>query len=292
MAAKDSETKQWTDPKDYGLPFVEISPIQAKSILVEKEIIPPDPVQEVIQSVEPVALVTSDEETIPKPVELIQKAETPQEPDQALPKEAKKPSISIQTASTNKPKEENKSSAWNWAVVFIGVGIIAVIVWQLLAQMNPGATETKSTDTANSIVEKSSEPQSIAPESTVAEQNQSAVNQDSIANPTNSNPNISKPAESGTTIANIASGNLIRIDSKAERPQYFIIVGSLPNEKLAVQEASQYFGRTSEIYLISPYDGGSNYRLGLSRFGSFRTAAEELERVKSQYTEELWILKY
>ncbi|WP_139183644.1 hypothetical protein [Algoriphagus alkaliphilus] len=245
-----------------------------------------------IQSVEPVALVTSDEETIPKPVELIQKAETPQEPDQALPKEAKKPSISIQTASTNKPKEENKSSAWNWAVVFIGVGIIAVIVWQLLAQMNPGATETKSTDTANSIVEKSSEPQSIAPESTVAEQNQSAVNQDSIANPTNSNPNISKPAESGTTIANIASGNLIRIDSKAERPQYFIIVGSLPNEKLAVQEASQYFGRTSEIYLISPYDGGSNYRLGLSRFGSFRTAAEELERVKSQYTEELWILKY
>jgi hypothetical protein len=292
MAVKDSETRQWTDPKDYGLPFVEISPIQAKSILVEKEIIPPVPVQEVLQPAKAEALTPSVEEAIPEPVELVQKAETPQEPDQALPKEEKKPSISVQTASANKPKEEKKSSAWIWAVVLIGVGIIAVIVWQLLAQMNPGATEAKSTDTANSIVEKSFEPQPIAPESTVAEQNQAAVNQDSIANPTNSNPNISKPAESGTTIANIASGNLIRIDSKAERPQYFIIVGSLPNEKLAIKEANQYFGKSPEIYLISPEEGGRNYRLGLSKFGSFRTAAEELERVKSQYTEELWILKY
>jgi hypothetical protein len=292
MAAKDSESKQWTDPKDYGLPFVEITPLRAKSIPVEKEIIPPVPVQEMIQPAESEAIIPPVEETIPEPVELVHPADSPREPIQALPQEEKKPVTPVQTSGSNNVKEEKKSSAWIWAVVFVGVGIIAVIVWQLLAQMNPEAAEAKSTNTANSVVEKSSEPQLPAPESTTADQNQSVVNQDSIANSTNSNPNISKPVETGTTIANNATGNLIRIETKAERPQYFIIVGSLPNEKLAIEEASQYFGRTSEIYLISPEEGGRNYRLGLSKFGSFRTAAEELERVKSQYTEELWILKY
>jgi hypothetical protein len=292
MAVKDSETKQWTDPKDYGLPYVEITPLRAKSIPAEKEIIPPVPVQEMIQPAESEAIIPPVEEIIPESVKPVQQADTPQEPIQALPQEEKKPPIPVQTASADKPKEEKKSSAWIWAVVLIGVGIIAVIVWQLLGQMNPGATEAKSDDTANSVVENSSETPLLAPETTAAEQNQSALNQDSIAIQNNSNPNISKPAETGTTIANTASGNLIRIESKAERPQYFIIVGSLPNEKLAIEEANQYFGKSPEIYLISPEEGGRNYRLGLSKFGSFRTAAEELERVKSQYTEELWILKY
>jgi hypothetical protein len=37
MAAKDSENNQWTDPKDYGLPFVEITPLRAKTNFNKKE---------------------------------------------------------------------------------------------------------------------------------------------------------------------------------------------------------------------------------------------------------------
>lgn len=292
MAVKDSETRQWTDPKDYGLPFVDITPLRDKSIPAKKESISPVPSEEIVQPEVTESIILPAEESIPEPVELVKKSETQKGPTQTIRKEAKKREIPVQTASFNKPKEEKTSSAWIWAVIAIGIGIVAVIVWQLLAQINPGATEEKSDLPAISVLEKSSDAPLLTPESAVAEQNQSAVNQDSITTGNNSNPNIPKPAESGTTIANTATGNLIRIESKAERPQYFIIVGSLPTERLALEVASQYFGRTSEIYLISPDEGGSNYRLGLSKFGSFRTAAEELDRVKSHYTEDLWILKY
>ena len=108
----------------------------------------------------------------------------------------------------------------------------------------------------------------------------------------NSNPNISKPAETGTTIANSVPGTIVRIESKAERPQYFIVVGSLPNENLALDEAKNYQGKAAEIFLIAPYEESRNYRLAVGKYNSFKSAAEDLERIKSNYSESLWILKY
>ena len=108
----------------------------------------------------------------------------------------------------------------------------------------------------------------------------------------NSNPNISNPEESGTTIANSVPGTIVRIESKAERPQYFIVVGSLPNENLALDEAKNYQGKAAEIFLIAPYEESRNYRLAVGKYNSFKSAAEDLERIKSNYSESLWILKY
>ncbi|RIW14578.1 hypothetical protein D0X99_13575 [Algoriphagus lacus] len=275
MADKDSEKKQWTDPKDYGLPFVEITPIRVRAKPVVEE------VTKVISDPE-----VQQEATVPLAVE-----PTSQPVSEEKNKE-RKPEKQVQTPPVNRPIEPKKSTSWVWAAVLIGLGIVSVIIWQIQSQLDSSSPENSVEKTEKPIVENQPITTQESPESTPSEQNQPAVNQDSIISINNSNPNISKPAETGTTIANRVTGNLIRIESKAERPQYFIIVGSLPSEKLAIEEATVYFGRTSDIYLIMPYEGVSNYRLAIGKFGSFKTAAEELEKIKSQYSEALWILKY
>ena len=275
MADKDSEKKQWTDPKDYGLPFVEITPIgvKTKPAVEEAPIVVSEPEVQP-ESIVPVAVEPNPE---PAPVEI---------------KEKKKPEKQVQALPVIQPVDSKKSGAWVWAVVLIGLGIVSVIVWQIQSQLNSSAPDKAIEKTEKTVTESQPIATQTVPESTPTEQNQAVVNQDSITSINNSNPNISKPAETGTTIANNVTGNLIRVESKAERPQYFIIVSSLPNEKLAVEIANQYLGKLPEIYLILPYDGGTNYRLAIAKFGNFKTAAEELERIKSQYSEALWILKY
>lgn len=276
MAAKDSDKNQWNDPKDYGLPFVEISPIRAKSVPVEAVATLPvaEPKVEQLKETRISAVAEEKPKFIPATPVTNEKKQEIQKPFSPIHSESK------------------KTASWVWAVLFLGLGIVAFILWQIQSQTTPSGNIDQPEISEESSVVETTPSVSVEPEFTATDSTQSIENQDSIQVTNNSNPNISKPAETGTTIANVASGNLIRVESKAERPQYFIIVGSLPNEKLAIEEASQYFGKSSEMYLISPEEGSRNYRLGLSKFGSFRLAAEELERIKSQYTEELWILKY
>lgn len=279
MSPIDSDKKQWPDPKDYGLPFVEITPIRAKSKPVESEVENTLSVPEIIAEPKEVksAPVLSEIQ-----IEADEGVEIPEEKTQSA----------KSTPSINKPLEEKKSTAWVWAVVLIGLGIVSVIVWQIQSRMDSTPAEVVSESLGKSVEETKPEATVQFPDSTTTDQTQTAVNQDSITSLANSNPNISKPTETGTTIANTATGKLIRVEARAERPQYFIIVGSLPNEKMAMEEANQYLGKLPEIYLITPFDGGKYYRLALFKFESFKIAAAKLEEIKSQYTEELWILKY
>lgn len=286
MSVKDSEIKHWPDPKDYGLPYVDITPLRPKAE-PEEMTVETGFVGSVAKAEESAEAVVPNVPTVLPDVPVVAGEE-------ATPSEAAPSAVSqnVSIPVSNRQMEEEKSSSWVWMVALIGLGIVAVIVWQIMANRNTQASEPVFEIVDESATQPPAAEADFPDETTATDQNQAVVNQDSIPPSAISNPNISKPVETGTTIANTASGNLIRIESKAERPQYFIIVGSLPNEKLAIEEASQYFGRSAEIYLISPYDGGRNYRLALSKFGSFKAAAEKLEEIKSQYTEELWILKY
>lgn len=277
MMAKDSDKLQWSDPKDYGLPFVEITPIRSKAAESVVEEAPSRSKKKSEPSLE--ASHAPVEVPVPQPVQ----SEIKEEP---------KPESRVQIPPVIAAAPKKESTSWVWVVVLIVIGIVSVLIWQIQSQSNSPGSDPVAQESETIPVESAPSPAEKAPESTPTEQNQEAVNQDSITSINNSNPNISNPAQTGTTIANTAVGNLIRIESKAERPQYFIIVGSLPNEKLATAEASVYFGRSSTIYLITPYEGGSNYRLAIGKFGSFKSASEELERIKSNYSEELWILKY
>ncbi|TDQ18797.1 hypothetical protein DFQ04_0605 [Algoriphagus boseongensis] len=278
MAVKDSGKQVWSDPKDYGLPWVEIKPLKPKSEVVAPKVEPVEKIQTEVEK--PVSA--------PEPV-----IETPK----VIAKEEKKPAQEKKTTSEKPakatPKKEAKSSgSWVWIVVVFALLLVSAIIWQLqTGNQSELPVQEKSVPAANEPVITTAPEQSNT-EIASAEETQASETQEAKENIPVENPNISKPTDSGTTIANNVSGKLIRIEAQEERPQYFIVVGSLPNEADALKLAPNYQAKSAEVYLILPYAESSNFRLAIGKYRSFRVAAEELEKIKSQYTEELWILKY
>jgi hypothetical protein len=270
MSAKDNGNRTWSDPKDYGLPFVEITPLKSQPSLPKEK----QELKEVILTVKE----NKAEKPLPKEQVIV-----PADKSQAEPAKAKElPKVGS--------SEKVKSNAWVWVVILVSVAVFGVIIWQLqLAQPNSNAavveSQTKEVNSGLSDV-------SPKPEITPSEETIPPVNQDSITTINNSNPNISNPAETGTTIANTVSGSLIRIESKAEKVRYFIVVSSLPNEQLALEITAKFAGKSPELYLITPYESSPNYRVAIGKFDTWKAASDEVAKIKSQYTEDLWILNY
>lgn len=269
MSAKDTDTREWSDPKDYGLPFVEITPIKPQQVIQKEK-------QEVNQK-EP---VISEKKLVEPFKESIAIAEDKPKTESAKTKEFPKPKI----------EKKEKSNAWVWIVVVLALGVLGVIVWQLqITRSEVSPTQTSSAKPEEKMVENQPAP---FVETTATDTAVSAGNQEAITSINNSNPNLSKPAETGTTIANTVKGNLIRIESKAEKVRYFIVVASLPNEQLALELAENFSGKSQERFLITPYESSPNYRIAIGKFDTWKAAADEVARIKSQYSEDLWILNY
>ncbi|WP_075351029.1 SPOR domain-containing protein [Algoriphagus marinus] len=266
MSSKDNPDKNWSDPKDYGLPYVEISPLKSGAPVESKG---PEETEEHIVSEELETIVTH---------------QVPIEPIIIPIAEDKSPKT-----IPNKPSEAAKksSSSWIWVVLTIAVGIILVIIWQMSSTVSePAEVVAKASNQMPTVVEEN--PINNNTNTGIQE----VENQDPIVDSTNSATVTLEKPETGTTIDYKGEGTLVRIESKADRPTYFIVVGSLPNERLALEEYPQYSNRASTVYLILPYDDVKNYRLAIGSFSSFTKANEELERIKGDYTEALWILKY
>jgi len=293
MSDNSSENKQWSNPKDYGLPYVEVTPINPednKEPIFEKK-----PIEETV-------IVSLEESSFEKEKEAepIQEAkiEKTSVEDKKKESEAVKEKLEERQASTATSKyidsgvrTGKKNNSWVAIVLVLAVLIISVIVWQLTSkgdeyqssEYNLTEQETSQNDVVSGLP---------TVENTQAEEIQTIENQDSILNSNSSLEEHVETPQTGTTIDRTSAEILIRIESKAERPIYFIVVGSLPNEKMAISESKQYIDRASSIYLILPYEDVKNYRLAIGSFSSFRKANEELETIKDQYTEALWILKY
>lgn len=261
MTGKIADNKQWTDPKDYGLPYVEVVPLsQAEIPQKEKEMATAIDVAEIkkktIQAVKP---TFSDSERISR--------------------------------TEYKLEEKKKSSSWVWIAATLALAVVAVIVWQMNKSVVPNnVTEVTASESATEIEAK--ENSDIAVNNSQIGETQTSENSGEVLDTASSVSPANESVQTGTTIDNNAASNLIRVTEKGSRPQFYIVVGSLPSEALAMKEASQYFDRAETIYLIMPYEDSENYRLAIDRSIGFTAMTEELELVKDQYSEALWILKY
>jgi hypothetical protein len=265
MATKTSENSQWTDPKDYGLPFVEITPLNPEPISKEKK---KEPFKEEVH-VQPELVAVESEKKL-------------------KPKTEKSPPTPVLTKEVSEKKSTN---SWVWIVAILAIAIVGVIIFQLQKGSTSDVSEN-ALETESSAVENNQSQVAEELINTPTQEIQTPENQQIITDSTSIQIQPSQTPQTGTTIESKQSGTLVRIESKKERPQYFIVVGSLPNEALAVKDATQYYDRAQTLYLILPYDDVTNYRLAIGAFGSFSSAAAELERAKGLYTEALWILKY
>lgn len=253
MSTKDTTPREWPDPTDFGLPFVEITPLSSAK---------PSSKVDAIKAVEPIKQV----EAISKPPK----------------KEEKEVKTSRPIVPPSTPPKEKKSAsrAWVWIVVFGFLAVISVVIWQLQSGnfAFSGSTEKESTSEPISLAESNT----IPPIDTTQSQVVSGI--DSTAT-TNS-------SISGTTIAPSSTGTLIRVNSKEAYPRFFVIIGSFGSEQETLRYIENLNGRFPEYHLIAPYDQNKNFRLAIGKYTSWNEASVELERVKLAYPKDLWILNY
>lgn len=100
-------------------------------------------------------------------------------------------------------------------------------------------------------------------------------------------PAVTEPASSSYT-----TGKLNVLTAKEEMRYYHLIVASLPNEKIAREEAQVFLDKGIEIWLIFPSGDTRNYRLSVGKYSSFKSATDALAGAKADFNESTWILKY
>ncbi|PZX61043.1 hypothetical protein LV84_00031 [Algoriphagus ratkowskyi] len=261
MTDKTTDTKQWTDPADFGLPFVKVVPLNQATISKkeEKKVEPINVAEIKKKTIHAVKPIYSDTEEIAKP----------------------KPKIAA--------KKYNNS--WIWIAALLALAVVLLIIWQMnqsvVSGFDPETVVAETSDASDST-----DYPAAAINSTPSEETQITENQSAISDSASSDSPAPGIGQTGTTIASTVSGTLVRVTEKADRAQFYIIIGSLPNEAMALEEANKYMNRAETVYLILPYEDVTNYRLAIGTSRGWTAINEELARVKDQYTEDLWILKY
>lgn len=294
MAEKNSEERMWSDPKDYGLPYVEVKPLHNPKSEATKNL-DSESKEKKVEQVIPVAKPEEKEKTkvaTEKPEQVLPVNEKAKASDKVEAEKPAEPKIMAKKPEPVSPKPTpKKSNSWVVYAAIIGLLLVSTIVWQLMKEEKADSPTEQASQSSMTPTES---PANTTEEinNTSKEENQVTENQDYISNSNALSSSPQESTETGTTIDRKEESSLIRIEAREARPRYFIVVGSLPNERLAIQESDQYRDRTKELYLISPYDEVSNYRLAIGKYNSFSQASSELDKIKENYTEALWILKY
>lgn len=233
MAEEGFDNKQETsDPdEDYGLPKIEIKPIQqSESKRGNQKIVNP-------------AVVPTPESS---KVEMSSRKNT----------EPTKEKRDIKTV------EEKESGGYAWWVVLLALGGILVAGW---FYYNQSSNSKDDVDKSKPIVEEKQPEPVVAP---VREQ----------------------PTEMEEEEVEIFS--LTEIKSRAEKPRYFLVVASFIDEDLAKDHTEKLHAQKMNTFLVYPYGDIAYYRLAIGQFESFALAAEEINKVKDNFDENLWVLKY
>jgi hypothetical protein len=257
MAEKESNPKQWSDPKDFGLPFVEISPLsKSKSKAKETKVSTPAPVEE-LPKAPPVATVEKKKETKP-----------------SRPVEAPKPPVK---------NVEKKSKTWVWVVVFAFIGAVSVIVFQLKINQEPleGDVEVPVTPPITAL------PQPQVDSSALAAVDSLPV-QDTTGSAISELPAVA--TTSGTSIA--TKPKITRLTQKEGKTRYFLVIGSFGTEEETDRFIQKTGNKFAEYQLIYPYEGSTNYRLAVGVFNSWNEASNKLNELKAQQSNGYWILKF
>lgn len=93
-------------------------------------------------------------------------------------------------------------------------------------------------------------------------------------------------------VEEVKVAEIIPITEKESLPSFYIIAGSLPNERLARIEAEKTLGKVPTVWLISPTGNTRNYRISVGKYDNLPSATEALQKAKLEFDESLWILKH
>ena len=249
---KDTENNPNSADKDYGFPFVKVEPLQT--------------------SLQNETSVQSEDE---KEKETVQK-ETLNEP-------VSKPAA-IKFESRETPERKKKSQV---PLLFSLVLLIVIVLASMAYFLYYLPNQKEETAIADIAEEKTDEPQNL-PEIVEIEE-AVASKQDSVVTEVVETVPAEVPAP---TFAASSGGNLIILKTKESASYYHLVVASLPNEKIAREEAQVLLDKGKDIWLIFPSGDTKNYRLSVGKYSSFKSATDDLAAAKADINESTWILKY
>lgn len=167
---------------------------------------------------------------------------------------------------------------------------LIVLIFLVLASMAyflyylPGQKEIPKID---QIAEEKKESPQEAPELETVDVPETVA--DSLPAEVVETPSAVVPAP---TTPSSPGGKLIVLNAKEDVSYYHLVVASLPNERIAREEAQVFLEKGKDIWLIFPSGDTKNYRLSVGKYSSFKTAAEALATAKADFNESTWILKY
>jgi len=105
-------------------------------------------------------------------------------------------------------------------------------------------------------------------------------------------PQVQEPEPEVILEEEVEEFTLTEITSRADRPRYFVVVGSFVDEDMAKDHSEELNAKGMNTFLVYPYGEIIYYRLAIGQYETFALALEEINRVKDGFKENLWALKY
>jgi hypothetical protein len=257
MAEKDSNPKQWSDPKDFGLPYVEVSPLS--SLKSNAKAPDQDP-----------------------SVDLPQTSSLPIE-DKKKDTKTSRPAVAS-TSGVN--GEKKKAKTWVWVALFAIILAVTAIIIQL-KNSQEAVVENENLvvaplDTAT-LSKHFEDSYKLAKSNLDSLSNQdSTVNSDFELNSTSTN--------SGTSIA--TNPKVKRVKQKEESIRYYLVVGSFASEQETARYIQNSGDKFTEFYLVYPFKKNQNYRLAIGSYSTWKEASAKLKEMNAQDSTGYWILNY
>ena len=257
MAEKDSNPKQWPDPKDFGLPYVEVKPLSSEKSNSK---------------------ATDQTPSIESP-----KTSSFTEKDKKRETKTNRPA---DPSTTPAKSEKKKVKTWVWVVVIAIIAAVIVIIIQLNSTQKP-VTEQEilvagPLDTA--ALSKHFEDSFKLAKS----------NLDSLANQDSSGISkfdlTSTSTNSGTSIA--TNPKVKRAEQVEGKTRYYLVIGSFASEQETARYIKNSGDKFSEYYLVYPFKKNQNYRLAIGSYSTWKEASVKLKEMNAQDSTDYWILNY
>lgn len=253
MTEKDNDSNSNIDDKDYGFPFVEVTPILSSEISKKKETI--DATEEKNDALE-----------IANPI---------------IPQIPKSPESTIKIKSEKKAPRKTKSQLpLLLSLVFLIVIILGSIAYFLYYLPESDANlETNIPTVSEELMAEKSEVDETENLETEMEEFDNAAETESEA-----------PVDA--SVPDVIAAEIIIVDRRGEIPLYNLIVASSPNERIARTEAQKIIDKGRNAWIIFPFGNTNNYRISVGRYEDLESATKALETAKVELNESSWILKY
>jgi hypothetical protein len=253
MSRIENDNKPNIEDKDYGFPFVEVTPLLSNVIHDKKE--------------------KSESETDSVIAPEVASPITPENP---------KPfAASIKIKSDKKGSARKKSQLpLLMSLVFLIVIILGAIAYFLYYLPE----SEKSLEASSPIISEE-----MIAEEQMSDNIEELFTEEEIED---SISETEIEVTTVTPTVEAVTGEIIVVDRRGETPYYNVIIASSPNERIARTEAQKIIDKGRSVWIIFPFGNTKNYRISVGRYEDLESATKAMEVAKVELNESSWILKY